>query len=296
MKQQTITPASAFGSSRMPRLGKYSMLCAPEPDGGGGGAGGGAPGGGAPFSQDQINAINGAVKAHIQRIDFSAMVAPIVTASLKSALDTALPDIIKQVGGEVAKASAAPADKKAAAGAIPDEVKNQIAKLEAELGEQRKAKEAETAKALKAEQSERNNTLTSRFSGALKDVRTELSAGALAVVRDKAGEIVWTDGPDGKKVPMVKVDRNVAGVGPYSEQITPEAFVAEWQKTDEGKGYMPAPKGSGSGTGAGGRPNPGGGQGQGGGQPPNGARPKGVSDHDLGSMMLAAYTQGSADE
>lgn len=294
IKHQT---SSGYGSARMPRLGKLSILCGPEDDKGGGAGGGGSPP--QQLTQAQIDTVNGIVKAHIQRVDFAALVAP----SVKAALDQVLPEVIKTVAGEVVKAvpqNPPAADKKGAGAGMSEEARNEMNQMRAQLEEMKKIAQDKDDKLKAAQHAERDGQIAGKLKTTLEagKIRPELLEGGLAVLRTRiAADTKWTD--DG---PVVKVKRNAPGVGAFTEEIPLEQYAKEWLGTDEGKGYVAAPSGRGSGAGGGGRAPSGGSPSfvpQGGGQTPAGGNGKGgpppISDHDFGNMVLAAY-QGGADD
>lgn len=307
MRNAITTALLGVGSARLPRFGKMTMLLAPEGDGGGGGGGGGAN---PQLSQAAIDQVNGIVKAHLQRVDFGAMITPL----LSKALETSMPQMVQSIVGEVTKqvTAANPSggagdkkkDDKGGNAQIPDELKNQMTALAAKVEELNgKLKEKDDALA-RAALRQREGTVEASMKKALETskVKPELLAGALAVLKGKAA-IEWTKDDQDNDVPQVKVKRNAPGVGAYEEKISLEKFVGEWTQTDEGKSYLPAPGGRGSGVGA--RQQGGGGQqpsfvAPGGGgqqqqQPQGGNHAPQISDHELGNMMLAAYNNGTVE-
>jgi hypothetical protein len=179
---------------------------------------------------------------------------------------------------------------------MPEEWANKFAQLTAQV-DQLSGKVKEKDDALRvAHQRERDATFDGKLKTALGKVKPELLPGAMAVVKGKA-EVKWNDQGE----PVVKVKREARGVGAYVEEIGVDKFASEWLETDEGKGYLPAPSGRGSGAGArvnagGGAPTfAGGGAGAAQGQAAQGRPVQGISDNDLGNMVLAAYS-GGGDE
>ncbi len=251
--QTTIQPITSAGpgGSHTGLFGRTRIFMGPNEDPKGGGAGGaggaGDPGGEPALSEaataqvaKMVNdAVTGAVTNHLGRFKKS------FTEEITKTLGDTMGPISEQLRALAEAPSKGGRGKTGGDNGEPSsEVKEMLTRYEGRIKEleaanksERDAREAEKATRLREE--ERSSLGAALRAAGLPDISVKA---AVALLHSEEKKVSRTE--DGRIV--FKMEKGT-GSARYTDELDMEAGVAEWLKTDDGKGFVPARQASGSG-------------------------------------------------